>query len=328
MKKVIFSIVISVFFLYLAVRNVQWLEAKKSLFGANYLWMIPAMFLIAISFIPRAIRWQYLLRQEKRISIKSLFSVIMVGFMVNNVVPARIGDVARAFLLGKKEGISRSLSFGTIVLERIFDGIALIIFFGIGLFFFPMPSWAKGFIIIGLVIFGLGIFFLVLLKAKRESAVSLLTRLTGLFSKKLSERMGYILHKFIGGLESLGKPDHIFLILFWSLISWLLFGLEFHLLFLSFGISNLPFYAPYFVMAIVSLGTLIPSAPGYIGVFQAFCVAGMALFGIEKNLAISYSVAVHIAQYIPVTSLGLYFLAKEGISFSSLVKQKDETTAI
>ncbi|MDI6752332.1 MAG: lysylphosphatidylglycerol synthase transmembrane domain-containing protein [bacterium] len=325
MKKVIFSIAISVIFLYLALRNVHWLEVKESLFGANYLWMIPAIFFIAISFIPRAIRWQYLLEQEKRISVKSLFSVIMVGFMMNNVVPARIGDLARAFLLGKKEGISRSLSFGTIVLERIFDGIALVILFGIGLFFFPMPSWAKGFVIIGLTIFGISILSLMLLKAKREAAVSLLTRLIGIFSKKISERMGYILHKFIGGLESLGKPDHIFLILFWSLVSWLLFGLEFHLLFFSFGISNLPFYAPYFVMAIVSLGTLIPSAPGYIGVFQAFCIAGLACFGIEKNLALSYSVAVHIAQYIPVTSLGLFFLAKEGISLSSLVKQKNET---
>ncbi|MFH0775611.1 MAG: lysylphosphatidylglycerol synthase transmembrane domain-containing protein [bacterium] len=328
MKKTIFSIAISVIFLYLAVRNVQWLEAKKSLLGANYLWMIPAMLLIAISFIPRAIRWQYLLGSEKRISVKSLFSVIMIGFMVNNIVPARIGDVARAFLLGKKEGISRSLSFGTIVLERIFDGIALIILFCIGLFFFPLPSWAKGFGIIGLAVFGFSILLLVLLKAKREAAVSLFIKATGVFSKKLSERMGYILHKFIGGLESLGKPDHIFLILFWSLVSWLLFGLEFHLLFLSFGISNLPFYAPYFVMAIVSLGTLIPSAPGYIGVFQAFCIAGLALFGIEKGMALSYSVAVHIAQYIPVTAIGLYFLAKEGVSFSSLLKQKNETKEI
>ncbi|MBU1262604.1 flippase-like domain-containing protein [bacterium] len=322
MKKIVFSSLISIFFLYLAVRNIQWLEVKESLFGANYLWMIPAMLLIAISFIFRAIRWQYLLRQEKKISIKSLFSVIMIGFMVNNIVPARIGDVARALLLGKKEGISRSLSFGTIVLERIFDGIALIILFGIGLFFFPMPSWAKGFGIMGLGIFGLGILSLILLKAKREVAVSLLIRVSAVFSKKLSERMGYILHRFIGGLESLGRPDHIALILFWSVISWLLFGLEFHLLFLSFGIFNLPFYAPYFVMAIVSLATLIPSAPGYIGVFQASCIAGLACFGIEKNLSLSYSVVVHLAQYIPVTALGLFFLAKEGVSFSFLLKVK------
>jgi uncharacterized protein (TIRG00374 family) len=286
--------------------------------------MIPAMLIIAISFIPRAIRWQYLLGSEKKISIKSLFSVIMIGFMVNNVVPARIGDVARALLLGKKEGVSRSLSFGTIVLERIFDGIALIILFGIGLFFFPLPSWARGFGIMGLAIFGLGILSLILLKAKREVAINLLIKTSALVSKKLSERMGYILHRFICGFESLGKPDHIFLILFWSVVSWLLFGLEFHLLFLSFGISNLPFYAPYFVMAIVSLGTLIPSAPGYIGVFQAFCIAGLAFFGIEKGLALSYSVAAHIAQYIPVTIIGLFFLAKEGVSFSSLLKQKNE----
>jgi hypothetical protein len=324
MKKIAVSVAISCVFLYLAVRNVSFSEVKSALSEAEYIWLIPGMIIVVFSFFLRAIRWRYLLEGTKRVSLMSSFSVIMIGFMANNIFPARIGEVARAFVLGKKEGISKSLSFGTIVLERVFDGLTLTFILGVSMVFSPFPEWVKGLGITGIILFGFFSIFLLFLKTKQYFILSLFENRASLFSKSVSERIAHILHRFIDGLESLGRLKHISLIFFWSLLAWFLLGVEFHIFLLSFGISDLPFYAPYFTMAVVGLGVMIPSAPGYIGVFQSFCVAALSLFGVEKSLALSYSIIVHIAQYIPITGAGLIFLAKEHISFSYMVKPNEK----
>ncbi|HAW49799.1 TPA: hypothetical protein DCX16_02465 [bacterium] len=320
-KRHILSFIISFLFLYLAVRNVDYENAKEALINADYRLFIPAMLVVIISFVPRAVRWDLFLKETKRISFNSLFSVMMIGFMVNNILPARLGEFARAYIIGRKEGISRSLSFGTIVLERIFDGLALLFLFGLGMIISPFPEWVRTTGAVGLFVFTFGILFLIFLKIKRDLMVRLVFNISSLIHKASSEKASYILDRFIDGLASLGNIRDILLITLYSIVAITMLGCEFHILLFSFGI-DIPFYAPYFISAIVGLGTMIPAAPGYIGVFHSFCVGGLLLFGVEKDIALSYSIIVHLGQYIPVTLVGGFYLMKEGISWAQITKRE------
>jgi len=316
-KGYLVSILLSGLFLYLAIRNVEYERVRNALVSANYTFTIPAMLVVVLSFLPRAIRWGYLLENTKKIRFQSLFGIMMIGFMVNNILPARIGEFTRAWMIGKKEGISRSLSFGTIVLERVFDGFGLLFILGFCILLSPFPRWVKGFGLIGLFIFCLALAFLVILRVKRDFFLKKTGKLGDIFHKGASRRIFYIMDRFIEGLASLENLKHTGLIVFYSIISQIILAISFHILFLSFGFS-LPFYTAYFIASIVGLSTMIPSAPGYIGVFQSFCVGGLILFGIPKDIALSYSLVAHIVQYIPVTGIGLFYLIQENIPISSL----------
>ncbi|MEW6482665.1 MAG: lysylphosphatidylglycerol synthase transmembrane domain-containing protein [bacterium] len=318
MKKGYFlGILLSCLFLYLAIRNVEYKNVRNALVSANYIFIIPAMLVVIASFLLRAIRWGYILESTKKIGFNSLFGVMMIGFMVNNVLPARIGEFSRAYMMGRKENISKSLSFGTIVLERIFDGFALLFILGLSMLLSPFPKWVKAFGLISLFIFSLSMVFIVFLRIKREFMVKKIENLASIFHKGFSSRISYIFDRFIDGLASLENLKHTGLIIIYSIISQIVLGIEFHLLFFSFGF-NLAFYSPYFIASIVGLSSMIPSAPGYIGVFQSFCVGGLILFGINKDIALSYSIVCHIVQYIPVTAIGIFYFINENIPISKI----------
>lgn len=322
-KRYIFSIILSCLFLYLAIRNVQYVKVRDALTEANYIFAIPAMLMVIFSFILRGIRWGYFFPNDKKIKFQSLFGMMMIGFMVNNILPARIGEVTRAWMIGKKENISRSLSFGTIVLERIFDGFSLLFILGFSMLFSPFPSWVKAFGLIGLFVFCFSLAFLVLLKTKKEYIIKRIESLASLFHKEFSLKISYILTKFIEGLVSLENLKHLSLIIIYSIVAQIVLAFEFHLLFFSFGLC-LPFYSAYFIASLVGLSSMIPSGPGYIGVFQSFCVGGLLLFGISKDIALSYSIITHIVQYIPVTLIGLFYIIQEHIPISSLQEEQSK----
>ncbi len=322
-KRYLAGILLSGIFLYLAIRNVEYQKVRGALVSANYIFTIPSMLIVIISFLPRAVRWGYILESTKKIKFQNLFGIMMIGFMVNNILPARIGEVTRAYMMGKKENISRSLSFGTIVLERVFDGFALLFILGISMIISPFPRWVKGFGLIGLLIFCFSLGFLVVLRIKRGFIVKKIEGLTALFHKGLGNKISYIMNRFIEGLASLESLKHLSLIVIYSIISQILLAVSFHILFFSFNF-NLSFYTAYFIAVIVGLSSMIPSAPGYIGLFQSACVGGLLLFGVNKDVALSYSIIAHIVQYIPVTGIGLFYLINEHIPISSLVSQKRE----
>lgn len=317
-KRYVFSIILSLIFLYLAIKNVQYKKVRDALTGANYLFVIPAMLMVILSFVIRGIRWGYFFK--KKIKFQSLFGMMMIGFMVNNILPARIGEVTRAYMIGKKENISRSLSFATIILERIFDGLSLLFILGISMIFSKFPGWVKGIGLIGLFIFSGSLLFLVILRLKKAFMVKHIENLTSIFHKGLSLKISSLLIKFIDGLEVLKNLKSTWLIVIYSIISQLVLAGEFHMLFFSFSF-NLPFYAAYLTASVVGISSMIPSAPGYIGVFQSFCVGSLLLFGVEKDIALSYSIITHIVQYIPVTLIGLFYIINEHIPKVSNMQQ-------
>lgn len=311
------GIAISLVFLYFALRNVSYGKLVLSLQSANYIYLIPAILLLILTMWLRAIRWRYLLEPIKRIKNHSLFSAVMIGFMANNVLPARIGEFVRAYAIARKENLSKSLSLATILVERIFDGFTLLAFLLVILVFFPFPAWLKNAGISAFVFYILIIVFLVLLKRYKENMLKFLNCILSPISKRLSHKTDEILMSFIAGFDILKGKKQIALILFYSFSIWTTYAVLTLLVFMSFNF-NLPLYAPFLLTVILTFGVMIPSSPGFIGTYQFFCVTGLAFWGIKESDALGFSLVYHASQYVPVTLLGLFYLWKDNISLKEI----------
>jgi uncharacterized protein (TIRG00374 family) len=316
-KKLIIGIIISLVFLYLAFRKVDWSELWLALTGAQYWYIVPNIILVIFSMWMRAYRWKFMVNPIKKVGMRSLFSSVMIGFMANNILPARLGEFVRAYSLGTKEEISRSATFATIVIERIFDGFSLLFILWLALLLSPFPDWVKKasnlFLLINLVSLG----FLILLEVKRDLALKFFSFIFRLLPFKLSSKAGEITEKFIGGLKVFRNVPSMLWILAWSILIWLVVGISNYFIFLAFDLQP-PIQASFILLVIVSLGVMLPSSPGFVGTFQFFCVVSLATFGYDKNVALPFSIVLHASQYFPVTLLGLYYLRKEHLSLRTL----------
>ena len=279
--------------------------------GQNYyIYLFPIFFIIVISYWLRAFRWKLLLIPIKETKIENLFSITMIGFMMNNIFPLRMGEFYRAYALGKEEKLSNSTSFATIILERIFDIFTLLLF----LFFvsksFDLPGWINNSTnLIFLLSFTLFI-LLVVITIFPQGSINILEHFLSFLSTKYAYKMKSIFTSFIDGLKILRYRGHLFIIIILSILIWLLMAFINQLVFYSFS-TELPYIASFTLLVVTGIGVMIPSAPGYIGTFQLFSVLALGLFSISKVEALSMSIFLHFSEYLIVTTLGLIYLGKK-----------------
>ena len=316
-KKYLIGLLVSLVFLYLAFRKVDYSELWEALKGANYWYIFPNIVLVVLSMWMRAYRWRFMIDPIKRVGLGRLFSSVMIGFMANNVLPARLGEFVRAYSLGTKEDISRSATFATIVIERIFDGFSLLFILWLALLFSPFPDWVKKasnlFLLMNLATLG----FLVFFEVKRETTLKFFDFIFRLLPQSVSSRAKEILEKFMGGLKVFRDIPSLIWILAWSIFIWAVVGISNYFIFLAFDLHP-PIQASFILLVIVSLGVMLPSSPGFVGTFQFFCVVSLATFGYDKNVSLPFSIILHASQYFPVTLLGLYYLRAEHLSLKTL----------
>lgn len=323
--KVVLGLVISAVCLYLSLRGVDWRAVGEALSKAQYIYILPNGALIIASMWLRAVRWRYMTDAVKPgISHHSLFASTMIGFMVNNVLPLRLGELARPFSLSHKEGLSRSAAFATIVVERVFDALSLLLVSGLLLLLAPVlidgePRLVQAaYLALTLHVVALG--SLVLLKVKTEASLRFLRRMCGLFPDRVGEGLVELATQFTKGLGVLQNARSLIAVVGWSLAVWAVVGFSNYFIFLAFDLS-VPWYAPYVVLVIVSLGVMLPSAPGFVGTFQYFTVAALKIFGIPASVGLSFSLVLHAGNYVPVTLLGLYYLRREHFSLKQLEEE-------
>ncbi|NIN01064.1 MAG: flippase-like domain-containing protein [candidate division Zixibacteria bacterium] len=316
-KKFIIGGLISLVFLYLAFRKVDYYELWSALKGASYWYILPNVALVILSMWMRAYRWKFMVDPIKKLGLAPLFSSVMIGFMANNVLPARLGEFVRAYSLGTKENISRSATFATIVIERIFDGFSLLFILWLSLLLSPFPDWVKKASNLFLLMNIATLAFLVLIEVKRDLTLKFFNFIFRILPASLSSRAGEILEKFIGGLKVFRDVPSLIWILAWSIFIWIIVGISNYFIFLAFGLQP-PIQASFILLVIVSLGVMLPSSPGFVGTFQFFCVVSLATFGYDKNVALPFSIVLHASQYFPVTLLGLYYLKREHLSLKGI----------
>jgi uncharacterized protein (TIRG00374 family) len=262
-----------------------------------------------------AIRWQVLLRPAKRIGTHRLFAVTLIGFMANNVLPARLGEFVRAYALGRTEALASSLSFATIVVERVFDGFTLLLFLVIGLSFLDPQPWllwsaaAAG----ALYLAALG----VLLGLRRPGGAALSARLVGWLPAGLRVRVSGLLASFTLGLQVFDDPRALLTVAGLSLLIWLINVAGIQAMFATFAL-DLPVHAAMLAQAVIAVAIVLPSAPGYVGTFQVATVAALALFAVPEATALSLSLVYHAVNYVPITVAGLVYLSAMNLTLGEL----------
>ena len=343
----ILSIIASIVCTWLFIRNIDWLLLKNALRDANYWFIIPTLILTLLVYVVRAIRWRGLLSHIKPISVINLLSVTCIGFMANNILPARVGEVLRPFILSKKEDIKFSTSFATVIVERIFDMLGLIIFTVVVIALLPHPSdthhntlaqvsasqvstvresiipslkkWTEVFAAVG--VFTVACLFLVVIKP--DFFKKILSKLCFFLPHKSKDKILGLYESFVYGLKILEDKTQTVWILALSLFIWILGGAEIYLLGFSFHM-HLPFMGACLVAVCLALAVALPQAPGYIGVFHIAVLKSLHIFGIETTAAQSYAIVLWAISILPSTIIGFLFLWREGIAFREVVKLEEE----
>jgi uncharacterized protein (TIRG00374 family) len=286
---------------------------------ANYFFLLPAIALYFVGVFMRAMRWHFLLRSIKPIRVSHLFQVTVIGYMVNDLLPFRIGELARAYILGETEQISKASTLVTIVLERVFDGVTMLLFIGVAMLFLPVPDWIRTLLVVGTVLFAAVIIVLVVVAGFRARFDRLVHGLITRMPDRWGARGLKLMDSFFHGLSVLRNPADAALALVFSILAWLCEAAMYAVLGLGFGIG-VSFAVFVLATAIANLVTIIPSTPGYIGVFDAPVRYILELFGVNANVAASYTLLLHATLIVPVVILGLIFLWRLGLSLGQLQK--------
>jgi glycosyltransferase 2 family protein len=325
------GVLISILFIWLALRGLHLGDFWDAVRKANYIWLLPGIGVYFIGVWVRAWRWHYLLGPIKKIPTKTMFPITTIGYMGNNIYPARAGEVLRAVILKRREGVSVSASLATIIVERIFDGVVMLSFI-----FLNLPELAKltgssGFVgniqqvaVIGTGVFigALAVFLLAAMFPSRTAKIGFWF-IERILPKRLHERVTSLMDKFLNGLASLRSPFNALMVFFTSVIIWLLETGKYWFVMHAFDFS-VSFFALMLMNGIVNLATTIPSAPGYIGTFDAPGIAVLTAYGVNQATAAGYTLVLHVALWLPITLLGAYFLAREGIQWSDSLRAETE----
>ncbi len=310
------GILISIVFLYIALSKLRLDQFWDAIKSAHYLWLVPGIAVYFVGVWVRAWRWHYLLRPVKKVSTQKMFPIVTIGYMGNNIYPARAGEVLRAVVLKRHEGVPISASLATIIVERIFDGVTMLLFIGVILLLHLVPPSGdlEGiFRVAGLIFVGLlASFFLVALSPGIVNRT--LDFILSAMPPALAERAEVPLRRFLAGLRVLQSPRAVGATLGLSIVAWLCEAAMYYILAMGFpGITSLPdgtslpYYAMVLNMAVANVFTMVPAAPGYIGTFDAASVFTLGLYGVEKAVALSYTVILHLVLLVPITLWGAYY---------------------
>jgi uncharacterized protein (TIRG00374 family) len=325
------GVLISVLFIWLALRGLRLDQFWDSVKQANYIWLIPGIGVYFIGVWVRAWRWHYLLKPIKEIPTKTMFPITTIGYMGNNIYPARAGEVLRAVILNRREGVSVSASLATIIVERIFDGVVMLSFIFVNLSELAKLTGSSGFVgnIQQVAVIGTGVFigalivFLLAAMLPQTTAKIGLWFIQRLLPQRLHTKVISLMNKFLDGLASLRSPLNVLMVFFTSVIIWLLETGKYWFVMHAFNFS-VSFFALMLMNGIVNLATTIPSAPGYIGTFDAPGIAVLTAYGVDQATAAGYTLTLHVALWLPITLLGAYYLTREGIKWSDSLRAETE----
>ena len=322
--------VLSAGLIYWTLRGISPTEVAHRLSQADPILFAAATFCATAIFALRARRWQTILEPVAgKLPLGALWRATAIGMMVNNVVPARAGEIARAYALTRETPVPFSTSLASLAVDRLFDAIVLLLLAATALLDpalsasetlagRPLASFAAG--------AGTLVFILVAALYALVFFPTYLLRLFELFARRVSpsveERGRRVLETFIQGLSVLRSPGHFGAVFGWTLAHWLVNALGFWLSFRAVGITA-PFSAALFLQAFIALGTAVPALPGFFGVFEYMSVQGLAVYGVSQQQAATWAIGYHLFSFIPITAIGAYYFARLGVSLRDLQPSTD-----
>ena len=320
---------ITAFLLWWVLKDVPLSEVWAEIQGANF-WLLGLAVAIGYSnYLFRSLRWGILLQPVcPRTSFRSRFAAMNIGFMATNLIPGRVGEFVRPYALSRMEPVSVSGAFGSLVVERFLDSftIAGLLFVAIAAPGFPehpvvwdvsLGVWIRGF----LLLLGALLLLMLLLLVFPRPLVRVAERAARFLPEKAARLVVDVLEAFLDGLKVFQSPILIVKAVVWSVGIWLWQSLSFWVAFMAFGI-HVGFAVALFVNGTVALAVAVPAAPGFIGTFQAGVTAGLGVYGVPEAAAVAVSLGFHVAAFIPVTVVGLFYAWKLGISLGEVGKSE------
>ena len=323
------GICITIVLAILAVWNINLLSLAEAFAQANYALVSLAALVWASGYAIRSFRWRTILGPDVDASLVRVAKVLFIGFLGNNVLPARIGEFVRAFVLSKVAGTSKSFGLATILIERMFDGLALVCLLMLTTQIYRPPN--LGVEITAITTFAVAVFlallFLVIFALARRE---LLLRLAEFFLSLMPDRVARFgtekSASFLAGLEALRRPERAVVISVCSLGIWCIEALAYGIVLMAFDVKLAGIQwvaAPLLMVVVINLGIMLPSAPGHLGSFHFFGkLALVSAFGIDDVNALAIVVVAHAVQYVLVSGAGLLSAASESLSWSSLQAAK------
>lgn len=311
---------ISAVFLALAFQNLQFDKVWAAIQQVNISWLLLATVVFFISVIVIALRWQFLMRSIRSVSLNNLTQLVLIGYMGNNVYPFRTGEILRILLLRRDHSVPLTTTTTTIVVERIFDGLTLLGFILVSLLFVDIQSAdirsitavaTPLFLTAVLIFFGLAL------------RPDLLRRLLNLAAQVLPGRPGVVVKNlgedFIKGLEGLRSPADLAGTVLSSIGTWAIQGIVYWMVAAAFGMAT-TYFVMLLVVGVVNLAGLIPASPGQIGVFEFFTGLVLVAVGFNPTQASAYALVAHVVIWLPATLAGFYYLLRQGLGLGVITQ--------
>jgi uncharacterized protein (TIRG00374 family) len=317
--RALIGVLISAVFLYLAFRGQDFGEIRDALLESNLWWLPVALALYFAGVWLRAVRWHILLRPiSDRTTTRELLPIVVVGFMANNVLPLRAGELVRSVLIGRKYSVRKTSALATIAVERIFDGLVMLVFLALSMIYVSLTAELRHLAVIAFIIFAGLLISLFLLTFAGDFVNRILQLVLGPLPPAVSDRVQQMLQSFLGGLGVLRTRGDLVKVALTSVLAWLFEASMYFVLAYAFGGTVrevMGIAATLLTTGVANLSTLIPGAPGYVGQFEYG--VSLVLHGalrVPESQALAYAILVHAALYFPITILGIIVWFRQQLS--------------
>ncbi len=319
-KKILAGIALGLILIYLSVRGIDFRQTLASLSGIRWgLVFLCILMLLGMQAL-RSYRWGVILSPLEKIDQFTLFSVTCVGFLAIAAIPARLGELARPYLIAQKSSMNMSSALGGVVVERVLDSLTILLMVLIVVIGQDTPGWlmksAALFFLLTLTM----LLFTIVLVWRRERAVAVIRWIVQKFPDRIASALDQLIHHFIDGFESVKNIRMLLYLFFLSGVVWLIDVGAIYILLCAFGL-NLPPSAPFIVMILLVAGIAIPTAPGFIGNWHYACIIALSLFGVGRSEAFSFALVYHFLSIALVVVLGVAFLPLNRFSLADMKKQ-------
>jgi len=301
---------ISFALLFFLFRKIDLNQLLASLKHLDYRLLTAATFITLVSYSSRAVRWHYLILPQKKAKPYNLLSATIICYMANNLLPARLGEFARAIVFAKKERLEVSSVFASLVIDRLFDGFSVLVILVVTFFTVKLPpgmeNVQKGLVTGGyvtLTVYLAIIAFLVILKRSTAKTVHVVALILKPFPRVVAERAVSLLVSFISGLQLPSRTGDLVAVVLSSAFIWGTAAWPIDLVLQAFNI-HLPFTASLFILVFLVFAVMVPASPGYVGTYHAACMYGLMAFAIPKDQALSVALVVHAIGFFPVILFG------------------------
>ena len=329
------AILISIVFLGLFVSSIDIHRTIGHITEANYLLITLSLIAYFIAVLFRTLRWQYLLAPIKIVSVKTLYPIVVVGYMANNILPLRLGEIVRAYYVGEKENVSKLASLATIAVERVLDGLTLLFFILLASYLLPVLDVIQGMGVeagLNWLVLSMAMslpfmiaFGVMLLAAFMPGKLQLfIGYMCVVLPGGIRSRLLSLVSVFIDGFSVLRYPRRLILVSILSLPVWLSESVMYYMVGKAFGIDN--YFSEFefigvmiLVTAISNLATAIPAAGGGIGSFEIASSVTLTILGVGADIAAAYIIVLHLALILPVTLLGMVYLWTDRMSIKQLI---------